>query len=169
MESVNVGQVLRREQFTQLYRDYRHLVWSVARSVLQDTTAAEDIVQEVFLRLNRLDDIEHPAAWLKRVAHRLALNYARDVKRRTRLIEKHGTHTLPFRDPDVIELLIAENLHLQCKREIEKLPDEFQDVAYRMLDGQKPHEIQKSLNLPPGTISSRVYRIRKRLEDTQKK
>lgn len=159
---------MKKEQFTKLYRDYRHLVWSTARSVLQDPNAAEDITQEVFLRLERLEDIEHPAAWLKRVARHLSLNYARDTKRRSHLIDLNSDYVLPFQENDVLDELIAEDFKSQCKKEIQRLPAEFRVVAYRMLDGQKPHEIQESLKLSPGTISSRVYRIRLRLKGIKK-
>ncbi|HEY6362291.1 MAG TPA: sigma-70 family RNA polymerase sigma factor [Vicinamibacterales bacterium] len=65
------------EAFGRLVRDTQTMVYAAARSVLQDSTLAEDAAQQAYLRaFRRLGDLQEPAAftgWLRRIVITVAL------------------------------------------------------------------------------------------------
>lgn len=155
---------LESKQFMALYRAHRSMVFSVAKGVVGDEGIAEDVTQEVFVRLDRSDNVEFPYAWLRRVTRRLALNWERDRRRRVELMnERDGAPWQP-EEIDVLGLLVSRELTDALRSEVATWPEEFQEIALRLMRGDKPHEIQRDLNLPSGTVSSRIHRIRKRFE-----
>ena len=73
-------------QLEEAYRTYGHLVARRCRRILRDPTAAEDVVQEVFVRLWRHGDAflvaESKVAWLYRVADRCCFDALARTKAR---------------------------------------------------------------------------------------
>lgn len=151
-------------EFSRLYRNYRGMVFSIARGVIADDALAEDVAQEVFLRLSREEQVAYPCSWLRRVTRRLALNWARDRKRRAELLHESDGVWLDEAEFSVVEVLIGQDLHQRLLAESQTWPAEFRETARRMLLGERPTEIQEALRLNSGTVSSRVHRIRKRFE-----
>lgn len=158
-------------EFARLYRSYRGMVLSIARGVVADECLAEDVTQEVFFRLSREASVAYPCAWLRRVTKRLALNWARDRRRRAELLHEGDSLWLDEEEASAVEVLIGQDLHDRLLAESKTWPEEFHATAARMLSGERPSEIQEALGLTSGTVSSRVHRIRKRFEsflDSQK-
>ncbi|MBO6135151.1 MAG: sigma-70 family RNA polymerase sigma factor [Fibrobacter sp.] len=74
-----------RMAFSKLYEAYAPMVYRRAMMLLRDVTEAEDMVQNVFLRVfERWDslDVSQPSSLLWNTATRLCLNRIRDKKRR---------------------------------------------------------------------------------------
>ena len=74
-----------RMTFSKLYEVYAPMVYRRAMSLLKDESEAEDMVQNVFLRVyERWDslDVSQPSSLLWNTATRLCLNRIRDKKRR---------------------------------------------------------------------------------------
>jgi RNA polymerase sigma-70 factor (ECF subfamily) len=155
---------LEARQFNYLYRNYRAAVFAVAKGIVLDDGLAEDITQEVFVRLNREENVEYPYAWLRRVARRLALNGERDRKRRAEILQENDTGWLDEPEASVAEALVAYDIAQKLREEVSTWPEEFRETAYRLLRGERPNEIQEALKLNSGTVSSRIHRIRKRFE-----
>src|SRR5271169_2381807 len=63
----------------QMVRQHGRFVFKVAYGVLRNSHDAEDVVQEVFLRVHRsgTKDVADMPAWLARIAYRLALDRLR--------------------------------------------------------------------------------------------
>jgi RNA polymerase sigma factor (sigma-70 family) len=140
------------------------MVFAIARGIVADEGLAEDITQEVFFRLSREAVVEYPCAWLRRVTRRLALNWARDRRRRAELLHENDTVWLDEEESSVVDAIIARDLRETLLTESRTWPVEFHETARRMLLGERPTEIQEALGLTSGTVSSRVHRIRKRFE-----
>ena len=83
-----VDRVIRKQQegFSLLFERYRATVCSHLNGIVREPATADDLTQEVFLRLwNRADQWNGDGAlpaWLLRIATHLALNHLRTVKRR---------------------------------------------------------------------------------------
>lgn len=79
-----------REQFDAHYAQHSREVWAVAYARWMDADAAQDVMQETFLRLWKQletgEDIQNVRAWVMRVARNLAEDQAKSAFRR------HGTH-----------------------------------------------------------------------------
>jgi DNA-directed RNA polymerase specialized sigma24 family protein len=131
---------------------------------VQDDGLADDIAQEVFVRLNRLDRVDYPYAWLRRVTHRLALNWERDRKRRSEILDTMEFGWAYGNEHTVVEELVAHDMVQWIELEIETWPVEFRETARMLIRGAKPADIQEALKLNSGTVSSRIHRIRKRLD-----
>ena len=158
-------------EFARLYRSYQGMVLTIARGIVGEESLAEDITQEVFFRLSRERDLEYPCAWLRRVTRRLALNWARDRRRRAELLHDREVAWWDEEESSAVEEIIARDLHEALLAEVSTWPDEFHETARRMLRGERPTEIQEALRLTSGTVSSRVHRIRNRFTaflDSQK-
>ena len=163
-ESSCSGVGLDLKQFTLLYEKYRSVVHTIAKSVVQDDGLADDITQEVFVRLNRMDRVDYPYAWLRRVTLRLALNWERDRKRRSEILDNTELEWPDGYESTVVEELVAHDMVQWIETEIETWPVEFQETARMLVRGAKPRDIQEALKLNSGTVSSRIHRIRKRLD-----
>ena len=82
---MNGKNLLDRMAFSKLYEAYAPMVYRRAMMLLRDVTEAEDMVQNVFLRVfERWDslDVSQPSSLLWNTATRLCLNRIRDKKRR---------------------------------------------------------------------------------------
>lgn len=74
-----------KQEFSRLYGTYAPMVYRRCCALLKDSAEAEDIVQDVFLRIfDRMDtlDISQPSSLLWNTATRLCLNRIRDKHRR---------------------------------------------------------------------------------------
>lgn len=70
--------------FEELFNHYGPMVTRRCRSILKDEDIAQDITQEVFLRVFRkgnLDKLEYPSSYLYTIATNLSLNYLRDNRK----------------------------------------------------------------------------------------
>jgi RNA polymerase sigma-70 factor (ECF subfamily) len=69
---------------SEVHRDLRPLLFSLAYRMVGSVSEAEDIVQETFLRFHRQQiegvDIDSPRAWLSTVTTRLAINHVRSAR-----------------------------------------------------------------------------------------
>ena len=154
-------------RFEALYEKYANDVLRVSYFYLGDRHQAEDVTQDVFVRLlTSAPDLEegHEKPWLLKVA----LNRCRDIWRAawvTRVVL--GSPAMELTPaPDRMD----ENLEKQALLEsIRRLPADFRDVILlHYYQGYGISEIAEMLHVPEGTISSRLSRGRKKLEDILK-
>lgn len=137
-----------------------------AFGILGQREAAEDIVQDSFMRLHSLwHQVEAPRPWLFRCVRNLALNHIRDNKRTTP-IETHPQNSMEFEtpalDPDAamgkletigtLQLLIAE------------LPEPDKTlVSLKYLSGLRYEEIARQTNLTVSNVGYKLHHILKSL------
>ncbi len=151
---------------------YQHRVFSIALRMLGDRAEAEEVAQEVFLRVHRsIRDFRGEAklsTWLYAITSRLCLNRLRSGARAPRAGE---TELLSVADPgpNPGATLEASELEAALHRAIAGLDDEHRIViVLRDLHGLSYEEIAEALALPLGTVRSRLHRgrmeLRTRLE-----
>jgi RNA polymerase sigma factor (sigma-70 family) len=144
---------------------WRHAgaVLRVGRGVLRDHHAAEDVAQAAFLVLARkagsIGRRQAVAAWLYRVAYRLAVRVA--ARRRPAVSTADLDHlpaTLPADagpDPEAVRLLYDE---------LARLPEKYRaPVLLCFFDGLSHAEAANRLGWPVGTVAGRVARAKERL------
>lgn len=141
-----------RDAFEQLYGRYWVLAYRTAYLVIGDGGLAEDIAQESFLaairNLDRFDRRRPFAPWLARIAANRAIDASRARSRRAEapLSESSATSTDVETSIDVV-------------RTVARLPpDQRAVVALRYVFDLTPGEIAAALDLPRGTINSRLRR-----------
>ena len=166
-KKVRAGERMDNERFEQLYSAYATDVLRVSYFYLADRQKAEDVTQEVFLKLLTACPKLEPGrekAWLLTVA----VNRCRDVWRAswTRRVILGSPRLELEPDPDDLEER-AENAELL--RAVHSLPTQFRDaVLLHYYQGLGVNEIAEMLGVAPGTVSSRLSRARDRLKDILK-
>ena len=150
--------------FERLYNQFADDVLRVSYFYLGDRQRAEDVCQDVFVRLlTRAPDIQpgHEKAWLLKVA----LNRCRDLWRAAwvkRVVLGSPFDSIPA--PDDIDFR-SEKADLM--EAVANLSPSFKEVILlHYYQGFGIAEIAAMLDLPEGTISSRLSRARKKLEAT---
>jgi RNA polymerase sigma factor (sigma-70 family) len=146
--------------FAALVERHGALVWNVCRRLLGQEDA-EDAFQATFLVLCRkAGSIRHRemvASWLYGVAHQTALQARRAATRR-RAREKQ---VMEMPEAAVAKRDIWSDLQPLLDQELSRLPDTYQVVILLCdLGGKSRKEVARHLNLPEGTVASRLARAR---------
>ena len=151
-------------------RQHTRRVYNLCYRFTGNSTEAEDLSQEVFLRIYRTLASYRPAdgafpTWLTSVTRNLLVDHYRRT-RRDRLTdsiddampvleERHSS----ARSPD--RLAQAAELSLQLQRALSRLSPELREaVILRDLQSLEYNEIQVVLQVPEGTVKSRINRGR---------
>ena len=150
-------------------RDHGRFLYTVAYRLTGNDADAQDLVQEVLLRVRRGLETYRPGSlegWLSRITTNAFLD---EVRRRRR----RPTVSLPD-DPDRVlagaedaeAALAATTLSDEIQDAIRALPDDFR-AAVVLCDvvGLSYDEIAESLSVPVGTVRSRIHRGRARLRE----
>jgi RNA polymerase sigma-70 factor (ECF subfamily) len=145
----------------QVYDQYASFVFGLARRVIGEPRAAEDVSQEVFLHL-----WEHPEAfdpergslrtWLGTLTHRRAVDHVRREEARRRRTAREAAQR-PVSIPDVDEMATALVTAETVRSALDVLPREQReciDLAY--FGGKTYREVAEHLGIPEGTAKSRL-------------
>ena len=154
-------------RFEAIYEKYADDVLRVSYFYLGDRHQAEDVTQDVFVRLlTNAPDLEvgREKAWLLKVA----LNRCRDLWRAAwvkRVVLGSPALELTPAPDRMDERLEKQELMAAVRR----LPGDFRDVILlHYYQGYGIAEMAKLLGVPEGTVSSRLSRGRKKLEEILK-
>jgi RNA polymerase sigma-70 factor, ECF subfamily len=156
-----------------LMRRYNRRLFRVARSILRDDAAAEDAVQEcyvrAFLNLDRYRPIAPFGAWLTRIA----INEALMIKRRTRRMFvslDDADEALLRCEADSIEALVVQDAaHATGARQllesaIDTLPQAFRIVfMLRIVEQLSIAETAACLEINEATVKTRLFRAQAKL------
>ena len=155
------GDLLRRfvdgdpAAFEALFRQFSPEVHRWALRILRDRAAAEDAVVEAFWRAHRgrarFDPTRSFGAWVRRIATNVACDQLKRMRRRGEVESADDRVAAgPARDPDLSKIVA---------RALRSLPPKLHVVAVLALVDEQPYaEIADALNVPIGTVKSRVFR-----------
>ncbi|HVP05833.1 MAG TPA: sigma-70 family RNA polymerase sigma factor [Dehalococcoidia bacterium] len=152
--------------FRTLYARYSSLVYSAALRVVRDTQIAEDMVQEIFLRLWRKPESYTAtrgkfATWLTSVTRNRAVDEVRSRGRRYRhetASPEEQERELPGPDTDdpalTAELSDQRRLILTALSQLP--PEQRQTIELAYFGGLTQQEIAERLGQPLGTVKTRI-------------
>jgi len=157
--------------FERIVEHYQRPVFALAYRMTYDAGHAEDLAQEVFLRLWRKLDtfrLSQPLRpWLMRLATNVCINALK--KRRLPTVSMHADEESPPREPaaegpEAGEIVAHRELAERLERAIAQLPDDYRlVVTLRHVDELSYEEIAKTLGRPLGTVKVQLFRARERL------
>jgi RNA polymerase sigma-70 factor (ECF subfamily) len=149
-----------RDAIRFLYVRFGESVYWNVRSVIRNDHDAEDVTQQVFVKLmTHIDKYEPRAvpfsAWIARVAHNMAVDYLR----RTRLVPCEEIHP-----PDTTDHQRGDRAHA-LKEALRDLPEEQREVLLlRHVLGLSPSEIATRLGRSEGSVHGLHHRGRSALK-----
>ena len=142
----------------------------VAHSLTRNHAEAEDLVQDTLLRAYRGlggFDGRHPRAWLLTILRNTHIN--RNRRRRPELLRDPDTATdrmISTASPERTDAGIDDVIDAEIVRALESLDDPFRQVVELVdVDGLSYAEAAEVLDVPVGTVMSRLHRARSRIRD----
>jgi RNA polymerase sigma-70 factor (ECF subfamily) len=150
-----------QEAFERLVPAYRRRVFGLAYGILRDRAAAEDLAQEVFVKLwqalPRYDGRAQLSTWIYAITRNAAISALRTRRR-----------SVSLSDPAVLEEVevvtstpaVATD-DAALRRHIEALPDnQRQAITLYYLDERPVSEVAEMMGLPANTVKTHLHRAR---------
>jgi len=143
--------------FAEIVREHQNMVFSIALRFVRDRSVAEELAQDVFLKLYRelprLASPEHVKFWLRRVTSHRALDYIRGAHRRAELaLDEVPEPTVAAKHNDPL-------MERSLRKLVSSLPDQARAViVLRYQEDMEPQEIADVLGIPAATVKSRLRR-----------
>ena len=151
--------------FEDLVRGYQHRVFGVAFRMLNNRAEAEDIAQDVFLRVHRAIGAFRGEArlstWLYGITSNLCLNRLVSADRTRMRHDEEAVMRAPSDAADATAAMERSEVEAALRQAIAELPDERRIViVLRDLEGLSYEEIAQALDVELGTVRSRLHRAR---------
>jgi RNA polymerase sigma-70 factor (ECF subfamily) len=157
------------EALAEVYRRYGGAVYGLARRVLGDGTRAEEVVQDVFVRLWQQPERFDPdrgtlRSYLLAAAHGRAVDLVRSEASRRRREEQDARFTATAAydlEHEVWDLALAEHVKMALN---ELDPDERKAIELAYFGGHTYRQVAVILGQPEGTVKSRIRAGLRRLQ-----
>lgn len=152
-------------EYISLVERLKDTVFRLARSILSDIHLAEDVTQDVFVRVWQQREAivrsDHPRAYICRIAHNLAIDSLRHREReRTFAIEQTSGSSHTHTDVDTSDMVAL------TKRFISELPERQRIVIHlRDVEGYELEDIAQILEVDEASVRVNLSRARKRIKE----
>jgi RNA polymerase sigma-70 factor (ECF subfamily) len=161
-----MGQQLPR--FEELFLPHLDAAYSLARWIVKRDQDAQDVVQEAYARaLKNFSGFRgvNPRAWLLTIVRNTAYNWIHKHLREGNVIPfEEKLHTVPANEPR--SEASYEKRRQQLQEALTRLPPYFREVLVLYeFEGWSYKEMAAALNVPIGTVMSRLSRARCRLQE----
>ena len=179
VQLVREAQTGDHEAFAALYQHYGALVYRTACLMLGDAGRAEELTQDIFVRLHSRLNQYHPdrgafTTWL----HSITVNACLNARRRRLLawfsLDRASADGLELQDDRLPPLNLALRGEEQCRiwQAIQRLPLKLRAaVVLRYYHDLSYEELAQALGCPIGTVRSRLHtahaRLRSELEELE--
>jgi RNA polymerase sigma-70 factor, ECF subfamily len=158
------------EMFEQLAMPLFDQLYNFARWLAQDTTEAEDLVQETYVKALRGFSSFQPGtnfrAWMYRILRNTFLSSRTGLKAAVVLDEESEESLLPAEKTTPESILIEQANRDLVQEALSELPLPFREILLLCeVEEMSYQEISETLVLPVGTVMSRLFRARKSLRN----
>lgn len=153
--------------FEEVVRRYQRRVYAVALRIVRRHDVADDVAQETFLRahrkLDRFDTSRPFGPWICRIAANLAISHVRSpVAREEELGE--GAAEEPSAAESPLDAVLESEARALLAKALDALPAEQRAVfVLRAVEEMSYREIAGTLEIPLGSVMSRLSRARNKL------
>jgi RNA polymerase sigma-70 factor (ECF subfamily) len=147
--------------FQELVDRYKDLVFALIARTVPDRSRAEDLAQEVFLRIYRGLPYFRGEARLSTWIYRIVANVClQEPDRRGSAVALDAASTPSAADRQFGDLELRDRL----EKAIARLPAHYRlIVAAHYLDGVQYEDLAEALQLPLGTVKTQLYRAKRQL------
>ena len=156
------------EAFAELMRRHNRMLFRTARSILRDDAAAEDALQEAWLRAYYAIDAFRGEAklstWLVRIVINEALARRRKDQRHVPVVQESEQAIRKQDEPD--SMAQRSELRRRLEAKIRVLPEAFRAVfMLRAVEELSVQETAAALHIPEATVRTRFFRARNQLRE----
>ncbi len=154
------------EAFGKLVQRYQRRVYTVIYRFVRNHTDADDLAQDAFIRaFKAIDrfDLRYPfSPWMYRIAINLTLNHLK--KRKLKMVDTDIERKPSSDNP--VDALEQYQTRRKVHQAIAKLPPKLRQVlVLRVYENWPYAQIAEVLEIPIGTVMSRLSRARKALKE----
>ncbi len=158
--------------FAELLNRYKNLVYSVVLRMVNDTEEANDLAQEIFIKLYRNLDKYQPeykfSTWLIRISTNHVIDYRRKRKQETISIEEISYELTNNSTPEKEYIQKEKKKYLEYA--IQALPDLYKiPIVLYHQQGLHYQEIADIIGEPLSKVKNRIFRGRKMLKESLEK
>jgi RNA polymerase sigma-70 factor (ECF subfamily) len=154
---------------------YRDELLRSAMRLCRDADQAHDLVQETLLRaLSSFDEFirgTNCRAWLHRILKNCFINHYRRRKRHVRFTNESGDDAVSAvygdfeRAQDPVRDMVEQSMGDEVSRALDSLSQDYRQIVLLAdLEEVRYRDIAVQLNIPIGTVMSRLFRARRQLE-----
>jgi RNA polymerase sigma-70 factor (ECF subfamily) len=170
MEPVNERALLERcragdeSAFQELVDRYKGLVFALIARTVQDRSRAEDLAQDVFLRVHRGLPYFRGEARLSTWIYRIVANVCVQDSSRPAIVSLDDERAAPA-VPSASDRQFGDfELRDRLEKAIARLPANYRLlIAAHYLDGVQYEDLAAALELPLGTVKTQLYRAKQQL------
>ena len=160
--------------YIELVNRYKDKLINFIFNYLGDLESSEDVVQETMIKLYQkkhyYKEIAKFSTWLYTIAKNLANTELRKRKqRKTTLLSQFSkddkTYELPSNDPEPGQDIQTDIVNKIIRNAVDRLSEKFKIViVLRDIQGLSYEDISEIINVPIGTVKSRINRARLQLQ-----
>ena len=164
--------------YNEIVHRYKDRLYNFIYRFLNDMDRSEDLVQDTLIKLythkNSYQEIAKFSTWLYTIAANLARTELRKLKRRktfsiTELSYDDREFIISSSDSDPSKEHLSQNLEKNIQNALSELPDDFKTIIIlRDIQELSYDDISKIVELPLGTVKSRINRGRLKLQQLLK-
>lgn len=159
--------------FEELYDSHSDHVYSVALQLLRDEAEAQDLLQEVFIKIWNASELYDPVlgkvvSWIITITRRRCLNRLRSGKRRAVAHEAAAITNAVLSDSaeDSCDVLLRAETASAVSAALDSLPPEqCEAIRLSFFHGLTHEEVAAQLGAPLGTVKARIRRGLARMKD----
>ena len=154
------------EGFNAQYERLQPSLWRYVNRLVGDADAADDVVQESFVRLLARPDLTGDAVrlWLFTVATNLVRDRGRTAARRSRLLS--AVPALPDAEPDPAETVERNERVRAVRAALQQLSERDRQLLMMREEGFRYQEIAEVVGVAPGSVGTLIARAARRFSET---
>ncbi|MCI5107210.1 MAG: sigma-70 family RNA polymerase sigma factor [Pseudomonadales bacterium] len=160
------------QQYQQVIEQYRQRVYSFAHYSLRAREDAEDVTQEVFIKLWqhwRKIDQARLGAWLMRVAHNSVIDHVRRQKPGKDNRDQYSEVEEQEAESDPGSEVESETFRLELQQAIRALEEPFRSIVImRDIQGMSYEEIRECLQMSESQVKVYLHRSRRKLRENRR-
>jgi len=157
----------RREEpgaFEELVDHFKNLVFALISRSVSDRSRAEDVAQDVFLRIHRGLPYFRGEARLSTWIYRIVINVCSQEKVPGASVSLDDPHSGVPAAASVDRRFSDFELHDRLEKAIHQLPPHYRVIiAGHYLQGLQYEDLAEALNLPLGTVKTQLHRAKRQL------
>ncbi|HZX10130.1 MAG TPA: RNA polymerase sigma factor [Acidobacteriota bacterium] len=161
-----------KEAFESLVKKYQKNIYYLCRRMTGAHQSADDLSQETFVKayfsLSRFKENMNFFPWIRRIAVNSTLNYLKKTEKEKPLSKEPQINSFnpePHFNQKPLDRIHQDELDIKLRESIQKLPKEQKSVfILKVFEDMSYKEISDSLDIPIGTVMSRLSRARQRLK-----